>query len=107
MISTGEQVTIALLAMAIRDLGLKAKSYTGSQVKVLTDSTFTKARILGIDDANIRRDLDDDAVVVVAGFQGIDADGNIPQKTTTRRCKSERTRKQRCVVILGGQIREG
>ena len=77
MISTGEQVTIALLAMAIRDLGLKARSYTGGQVRVLTDSTFTKARILEIDDANIRRDLDDDAVVVVAGFQGTDADGNI------------------------------
>jgi len=77
MISTGEQVTIALLAMAIRDLGLKARSYTGGQVKVLTDSTFTKARILEIDDANIRRDLDDDAVIVVAGFQGVDADGNI------------------------------
>jgi hypothetical protein len=52
--STGEQVTIALLAMAIKDLGIKAKSYTGGQVKVLTDSTFTKARILSIDDANIR-----------------------------------------------------
>ena len=77
MISTGEQVTIALLAMAIRDLGLKAKSYTGGQVKVLTDSTFTKARILQIDDANIRRDLDDDTVIIVAGFQGVDEDGNI------------------------------
>ncbi|MDP1612876.1 MAG: aspartate kinase [Sulfuritalea sp.] len=77
MISTGEQVTIALLAMAIRDLGLKARSYTGGQVKVLTDSTFTKARILEIDDANMRRDLDDDTVIIVAGFQGVDADGNI------------------------------
>ena len=77
MVSTGEQVTIALLAMAVRDLGLKARSYTGAQVKVLTDSTFTKARILEIDEANIRRDLDADAVVIVAGFQGVDADGNI------------------------------
>ena len=77
MISTGEQVTIALLAMAIRDLGLKARSYTGGQVKVLTDSTFTKARILDIDDASMRRDLDDDTVIVVAGFQGVDAAGNI------------------------------
>ena len=77
MISTGEQVTIALLAMAIRDLGLKAKSYTGGQVKVLTDSTFTKARILEIDDAAMRRDLDDDTVIIVAGFQGVDVDGNI------------------------------
>ncbi len=77
MISTGEQVTIALLAMAIRDLGLKARSYTGAQVKVLTDSTFTKARILEIDQVNLRRDLDDDFVVIVAGFQGVDAEGNI------------------------------
>ena len=77
MISTGEQVTIALLAMALMDLGLKAKSYTGGQVKVRTDSTFTKARILGIDDQNMRRDLDDDTIVIVAGFQGVDQDGNI------------------------------
>ena len=77
MISTGEQVTIALLAMALMDLGLKAKSYTGSQVRVVTDSTHTKARILSIDEINIRRDLDADTVVVVAGFQGVDADGNI------------------------------
>jgi aspartate kinase len=77
MISTGEQVTIALLAMALQDAGVKAKSYTGPQVKVLTDSTFTKARILSIDEQNIRRDLDDDTVVIVAGFQGVDENGNI------------------------------
>jgi aspartate kinase len=77
MISTGEQVTIALLAMALKDIGLKAKSYTGAQVKVLTDSTFNKARILDIDEANMRRDLDDDTVVIVAGFQGVDEHGNI------------------------------
>jgi len=77
MISTGEQVTIALLAMALKDIGIKAKSYTGAQVKVLTDSTFTKARILGIDEANMRRDLDSDTVVIVAGFQGVDEYGNI------------------------------
>jgi aspartate kinase len=77
MISTGEQVTIALLAMALKDIGLKAKSYTGAQVKVLTDSTFNKARILDIDEANMRRDLDNDTVVIVAGFQGVDEHGNI------------------------------
>lgn len=77
MVSTGEQVTIALLAMALSDIGVKAKSYTGAQVKVLTDSTFTKARILDIDDQNIRCDLDDGAVVIVAGFQGVDQYGNI------------------------------
>ena len=77
MISTGEQVTIALLAMALQDIGVKAKSYTGAQVKVLTDSTFTKARILSIDEKNIRQDLDNDTVVIVAGFQGVDENGNI------------------------------
>lgn len=75
--STGEQVTIALLAMAIQEEGIKAKSYTGSQVRVLTDSIHTKARILQIDDGNIRADLAEGYVVVVAGFQGADADGNI------------------------------
>ena len=75
--STGEQVTIGLLAMALHEAGLKAKSYTGPQVKVLTDSTFTKARILKIDDARIRKDLAEGNVVVVAGFQGADDDGNI------------------------------
>ena len=75
--STGEQVTIALLAMAMHAEGLKAKSYTGPQVRVLTDSTFTKARILQIDDQRIRKDLAEGNVVVVAGFQGADEDGNI------------------------------
>ena len=75
--STGEQVTIALLAMAMHEEGLKAKSYTGAQVRVLTDSTFTKARILQIDDERIRQDLAEGNVVVVAGFQGADEHGNI------------------------------
>ncbi len=77
MLSTGEQVTIALLAMALKDIGVVARSYTGGQVKVLTDSTFTKARILDIEDANMRRDLDQGTVVIVAGFQGVDQHGNI------------------------------
>ena len=75
--STGEQVTIGLLAMALQEEGVAAKSYTGPQVKVLTDSTFTKARILQIDDQRIRKDLAEGRVVVVAGFQGADEDGNI------------------------------
>jgi aspartate kinase len=75
--STGEQVTIGLLAMALKDRGLRAKSYTGPQVHVLTDSAFTKARILEIDEKNIRRDLAQGAIVVVAGFQGADEHGNI------------------------------
>jgi len=75
--ATGEQVTIGLLAIALQQLGMKAKSYTGGQVRVLTDSAFTKARILSIDEGNMRRDLDAGCIVIVAGFQGVDADGNI------------------------------
>lgn len=75
--STGEQVTIGLLSMALQELGQKAKSYTGTQVKVLTDSVFTKARILKIDGASIRKDLNAGYIVVVAGFQGADEAGNI------------------------------
>ena len=77
IMSTGEQVTTGLLSMALMDIGCKAKSYTGGQVKVLTDSTHTKARILSIDEANMRRDLDAGHVVVVAGFQGVDENGII------------------------------
>ncbi len=75
--STGEQVTIGLTAMALLDLGLKAKSFTGGQVRVLTDDAFTKARILKIDEQKIRSDLENDTVVIVAGFQGVDGTGNI------------------------------
>ena len=77
IMSTGEQVTTGLLSMALMDIGCKAKSYTGGQVKVLTDSTHTKARILSIEEANMRRDLDAGNVIVVAGFQGVDEHGNI------------------------------
>ena len=88
VISTGEQVTIGLMSLALMDAGLKAKSYTGAQVKILTDSAFTKARILSIDEQNIRADLSNDYVVVVAGFQGVDEDGNI---TTLGRGGSDTT----------------
>ena len=88
MISTGEQVTIALLAMALKDLGLKARSYTGWQVPILTDNAFTKARIEDISDASMRADLDSGHVVVVAGFQGVDGDNNI---TTLGRGGSDTT----------------
>jgi len=77
MISTGEQVTIGLLAMALKEIGVPAKSYTGSQVKVLTDSSFNKARIQSIDDAALRADLAAGTVVIVAGFQGVDENSNI------------------------------
>jgi len=75
--ATGEQVTIGLLAIALQQLGMKAKSYTGGQVRVLTDSAFTKARILDVGVAPLRKDLADGTVVIVAGFQGVDAAGNI------------------------------
>ena len=75
--ATGEQVTIGLLAMALMELGQKARSYTGGQVRMLTDSAFNKARILKIDEDSIRRDLENGYVVVVAGFQGVDAQGNV------------------------------
>jgi aspartate kinase len=88
MVSTGEQVTIALLSMALLDSGLQARSYTGGQVRILTDSAFTKARILSIDEARMRADLDAGYVVVVAGFQGIDEAGNI---TTLGRGGSDTT----------------
>jgi aspartate kinase len=75
--STGEQVTIGLLAMALIELGVKARSYTGWQVRVLTSSAFSKARIISIDEKKLRQDLEDGYVAVVAGFQGIDENGNI------------------------------
>ena len=88
MVSTGEQVTIGMTALALMELGIKAKSYTGSQVKILTNDAFGKARILNIDDHNIKNDLNDGCVVVVAGFQGADANGNI---TTLGRGGSDTT----------------
>jgi len=75
--STGEQVTIGLLAMALIECGVKAKSYTGAQVRVVTDSAFTKARIQSIDEAKLRADFANGIVPVVAGFQGVDTIGNI------------------------------
>jgi aspartate kinase len=75
--ATGEQVTIGLLAIALHDLGLKAKSYTGAQVRILTDNAHGKARILGIDEDRVRNDLAEGTIVVVAGFQGVDTHGNV------------------------------
>ena len=75
--ATGEQVTIGLLAIALQELGIKAKSYTGGQVRILTDGAHTKARILDIDEARMRKDLADGTIVIVAGFQGVDKDGDI------------------------------
>ncbi|MBS69014.1 MAG: aspartate kinase [Pseudomonas sp.] len=88
MVSTGEQVTIALLAMALIKRGVPAVSYTGNQVRILTDSAHTKARILQIDGQRIQRDIKAGRVVVVAGFQGVDEKGNI---TTLGRGGSDTT----------------
>ncbi len=88
LVSTGEQVTIALLSMALNKRGCEARSYTGSQVRILTDSAHNKARIRKIDEVRIRTDLDAGRVVVVAGFQGVDEHGNI---TTLGRGGSDTT----------------
>jgi aspartate kinase len=77
LVSTGEQVTIALLTIALQELGCDAKSYTGDQIKILTDSAHTKARIKDIDAKTIQADLSKGRVVVVAGFQGVDEHGNM------------------------------
>ena len=77
LVASGEQVSIALLAMCLKSMGYKAKSYHGWQVPILTDSVFSKARIEEIDDTKMRADLKDGTIVIVAGFQGVDKDGNV------------------------------
>jgi aspartate kinase len=88
LVSTGEQVTISLLSMALHELGNDARSYTGGQVHILTDAEHTKARILDIEKQKIQDDLDAGRIVVVAGFQGVDSQGNI---TTLGRGGSDTT----------------
>ena len=88
LISTGEQVTIALLSMALQQRGNNARSYTGSQVSIKTDRVYSRARILDIDSRKIRVDLEQGRIVVVAGFQGVDSEGNI---TTLGRGGSDTT----------------
>jgi aspartate kinase len=75
--STGEQVSVALLSMALQTIGKQAVSYAGWQVPIKTDSAFTKARIQSIDDARVRKDLDAGKIVIITGFQGVDDAGNI------------------------------
>ncbi len=88
LLSTGEQVTTALLSMALNHRGVKARSYNGSQVRILTDNVHTKARIKEIDDERLHADLKQGYVIVVAGFQGVDEQGNI---TTLGRGGSDTT----------------
>jgi aspartate kinase len=75
--STGEQASVALLAIALQAIGKQAVSYAGWQVPIVTDSAYTKARIQSIDDARVRKDLDAGRIVIITGFQGIDGEGNI------------------------------
>ena len=77
LVATGEQVTIALLSMCLQSMGYKAKSYLGHQIPILTDSSFSKARIEKIEDKKIREDLKNGTIIVVAGFQGTDKEGNV------------------------------
>ena len=88
LVSTGEQVTIALLTIALHKLDVPARSYTGGQVRILTDNVYGKARILDIDADMVRTDIEQRNVVVVAGFQGVDREGNI---TTLGRGGSDTT----------------
>jgi len=88
ILTTGEQVTIALLCMAFEKKGIQARSYTGAQVQILTDNVHNKARIKSIDSHNIKRDLDAGIIVVVAGFQGVDENKNL---TTLGRGGSDTT----------------
>lgn len=88
VLATGEQITIGLLCIALEAKGVAARSYTGGQVRILTDSAFTKARILEIDDKAMRADLQQGKIVVVAGFQGVDVEGNV---TTLGRGGSDTT----------------
>ena len=88
LLTTGEQVTIALLTIALQKRGYAAKSYTGGQVTILTDNAHNKARIVSIDASNLERDIAQGKIIVVAGFQGVDEEGNI---TTLGRGGSDTT----------------
>ncbi len=88
LLATGEQVTIALLSMALQEIGCDARSYTGHQVHIRTDNSHGRARIQAIDDVRVHKELKKGRVVVIAGFQGVDEDGNI---TTLGRGGSDTT----------------
>ena len=102
LLSTGEQVTIALLAMALQAKGCPARSYTGHQVHIRTDSAHNRARIVSVDHRRIRADLAAGRVVVVAGFQGMDEDGNI---TTLGRGGSDTTAVALAAALGAGECR--
>lgn len=97
LLSTGEQVTVALLSMMLNSMGIKAKSYTGAQVGIITNDVHTKAKIERVQEDKVRKDLEDGYVVVVAGFQGVTAGGEI---TTLGRGGSDTT-----AVALAAQFK--
>ena len=103
LLSTGEQVSVALMAMAIHSLGSKAVSLTGGQIGIKTDSTHTKARIQSISTDRMRKLLDDGKIVIAAGFQGIDEDFNI---TTLGRGGSDTTAVALAAVLQGRCLRD-
>ncbi|MCU7866249.1 MAG: aspartate kinase [Candidatus Thiodiazotropha sp. (ex Lucinoma borealis)] len=100
LVSTGEQVTIALLSITLQKIGCPARSYTGGQVHILTDSAYSKARIRDIDAARVKADLDAGRVVVVAGFQGVDEHGSI---TTLGRGGSDTTAVAMAAALKGDE----
>ncbi|MEO0369000.1 MAG: aspartate kinase, partial [Pseudomonadota bacterium] len=102
LVSTGEQVTIALLSMALHELGLKAKSYTGPQVGIRTDNVYSKARIVDIDSQRMLDDLAQDTIIVVAGFQGSNEQGEI---TTLGRGGSDTTAVALAAAIKADECR--
>ena len=103
LLSTGEQVSVALMAMAIQTLGEKAISFTGAQIGIVTDSTHTKARIQNISTDRMRQALDEGKIVIVAGFQGIDEDYNI---TTLGRGGSDTTAVALAAVLRRRRLRD-
>ncbi len=102
LLSTGEQVSIALLALALHALGVEARSYTGSQIRILTDQAHGRARIVEIQSQRAKRDLEKGTVVVVAGFQGVDRDDNI---TTLGRGGSDTTAVAMAVALQADECR--
>ena len=102
LLSTGEQVTIALLSMVLHDRKYPAVSYTGGQVHILTDNVHNKARIVDIESARVKKDLTDHKIVVIAGFQGIDENGNI---TTLGRGGTDTTAVAMAVALNADECR--
>ena len=102
LLSTGEQVTIALLSMVLHDRKYQAVSYTGGQVHILTDNVHNKARIVDIESARVKKDLTDHKIVVIAGFQGIDENGNI---TTLGRGGTDTTAVAMAVALNADECR--